>query len=219
MFNHMIDGSMKWIQKRLLKKYQFYPANTTAIVLIDVQNELLGRDSMGVEFTKQVSETIGFKNNLSNLIGFARDKGYQLVYVPYTKTITGQYPTPIHKKLATIISDETTDVFSGLPKEVQPQSNDMIILDRKKLSVFNSTSLAEKLKSEGIEHLVFAGPLVNVSLDSSVRDAVELGFHATLIKDCAAAFTMEEYRAAVDVTFPRFAQTVITFEEFKKSPS
>jgi nicotinamidase-related amidase len=207
------------MQKNLLKKYQFYPANTTAIVLVDVQSDFLNKGGQGTELTNQVSQSIGFRENLLDLLGYARDKGYRLVYVPYTNKITSRYPTPIHEKLASVVSDDETSLFSSLSEGFQPRPKDMVIHDRTKISIFQETVLAEKLESEGIEHLVFAGPLINVGIDSSARDAVQLGFHTTLIKDCVSASTMGEYLSAVDVTFPRFAQTVITLDEFKNSPS
>ena len=87
---------------------------------------------------------------------------------------------------------------------------------RSTLSAFSQTTLHEQLQAAGIEHLVMAGPYANLALDSTVRDGVQLGYHMTFLRDCATAASEAEAQA-VQVTMPRYAQTVIdlsTFESF-----
>ena len=76
------------------------------------------------------------------------------------------------------------------------------------------TDLHEQLQKAEIEHLVLAGPYANLAIDSTVRDAVQLDFHVTVLSDCVSAESASEMQA-VQVTLPRFAQTVIGLKKFE----
>lgn len=221
MFNSVINSSMKWLASIMLRKYRHYPVDQTAVILIDVQGEFLSPESYGWTLTQVVSTKVGFLDNLRELISLSRSKAFPIIYAPYNENINGTFLTPAHRVLKERFeknkeSEEGKEQSINMHLDLQPKEYDQIMSERTGLSIFANTALDKKLRSKGIEHLVFAGPMVNIDIDSSVRDAVELGYHATLISDCVSAFSKDEYDAATKITFPRFCQTVVTLDGFKR---
>jgi len=70
------------------------------------------------------------------------------------------------------------------------------------------------LKQHDVDHVVIAGMVANTCIDTTARYAVELGYHATLIKDGIAAFNWEGKKATVEVNFPRYGHALLSTEEF-----
>jgi len=210
---------MKFLANRTLKTYRRYPANRTALVLVDVQKEFILPKQTGWQAVSQVAETVNFKENMRSLIAFARAQRVDIIFVPYTDNIKPFFETPAHQIMKKHIQVEG-HIAKVTPSElldlsILPTEKDTVIEDRAGLSAFSGSSLQQKLQDKGIEHLVFAGPFINIGLDSSIRDAVEYGFHATLITDCAAATSDTEYKMAKDVTFPRYCQTLLSNKSFQ----
>jgi len=219
MLNNLMSESMKFLANRKLKNYRRYPANRTALVLVDVQKEFLLPEETGWQSVSKVAETVNLKENMRSLIAFARAQGMGIIYIPYTDHIKPIFETPAHQimKGHIQVGGYVSKVLPTglLERSILPTGKDTIIDDRTGLSAFSGSSLHQTLKDKDIEHLVFAGPFINIGLDSSVRDAVEFGYHATLITDCAAATSDIEYKMAKDVTFPRYCQTQLSNKSFQ----
>ncbi len=219
MLNNLMSESMKFLANITQRTYRKYPKNLTALVLVDVQKEFLLPKESGWKSVSKVAETVNYKNNLRSLIAFARTQGISIIYAPYTDKIKPAFETPAHQLMNRHIQvkTDTAKVEPGslaLPY-ILANDNDTIIKDRTGLSAFSGSSLHKKLQAKNIENLIFAGPFINIGLDSSIRDAVEYGYHATLITDCAAATSDTEYEMAKDVTVPRFCQTLLSNKQFQ----
>ena len=190
---------MLMVTKYQMRKYKQYPANSTAVILVNVQNAFL------TEHPKLIVK-------LESLITLARQHSFQVIYSPYGSNTDNQFPTPAQLQMQQQLIDIKNS--SEAPAKLAPLDNDIVIQSRSKLSAFVETNLHSQLKNKGIEHLIFAGPLANITLDSSARDAVELGYHVTILSDCTSAVTLQEEQFATQITFPRFAQTVVKLSDF-----
>jgi len=219
MLNKLMNKTMKHLANKTLKTYGHYPVKRTALILVDVQSEFLSKARSGWQAISKTADSINFKENLSSLISFSRDQGFSIIYAPYTDMVNPVFETPAHEIMKehtqqggkdVQLTSEDSQLISILPTPI-----DAIVKDRSGLSVFSGSSLHKQLQDDGIEHLVFAGSLINIGLDSSVRDAVEYGYHATLITDCSAAMSELEYQMATKVTFPRYCQTLISNQKFQ----
>ncbi|MEH6344272.1 MAG: isochorismatase family cysteine hydrolase [Bermanella sp.] len=218
MLNNLMSESMKFLANLTQKTYRQYPKHLTALVLVDVQKEFLLPVESGWQSVSDVAETVNFKKNMSSLIAFARAQGYDILYAPYTDTIKPTFETPAHQLMKDHIQVRGNEVKVApnlLEQSILPNDKDTIIEDRTGLSAFSGSSLHQKLQDKNIENLIFAGPFINIGLDSSIRDAVEYGYHATLVTDCAAATSNIEYEMAKDTTIPRFCQTLFSNSLFQ----
>jgi nicotinamidase-related amidase len=98
--------------------------------------------------------------------------------------------------------------------DLQMQSGDLEAQQHWVSSGFANTDLDLLLRSRGIDHVVLAGVRANTCVEATGRYAVELGYHAALIKDAIASFSAEDMRATIEVNFPAFGHAVLSTDEF-----
>lgn len=198
MFNKVGNFVMRKSAEFMLKKYAEYPSATTALLLIDVQTAL--------------TENQGIDESLRQLITICRRHGIQIIYSNLDAKAKPVLPVPAQS----VMRDRLNRVPHGdsNPEFAQPKADDIMLPARTTLSAFAGSGLESILHERGIEHVVIAGPFANIGPDSTGRDGVELGFHITMLSDCTSADTPEELKAAVEITWPRFAQTVLTLKDF-----
>jgi nicotinamidase-related amidase len=58
-------------------------------------------------------------------------------------------------------------------------------------NAFRDTQLLTHLKQKGVTHLIIAGMMTHLSVDSTVRAAYDLGFICTVIQDACATRYLE----------------------------
>lgn len=212
MINSTLNRFLAWLANITLKGYNVYPAAKTALVLTDVQAALL--TGAGWESIRAVANTQGFISKLEELIEYCRINSIKIYFVPYNPT-ANQFISPIQVKLNELVTSCPDHYGPGFPAPLSPKKGDIIINDRKGISSFTSNDFKRSLQDEGIEHLLFAGPLTNISIDSSARDGVETDYHVTIVEDCCSGFSMDEYRTAITTTLPRVTHTQSTLDELK----
>ena len=61
------------------------------------------------------------------------------------------------------------------------------------------------------------GLATKTCLESTARDAVEMGYHTTLLTGAVATFSHEEHKAAIEFDYPRIVHVVFTVNEFLAS--
>ncbi len=198
MLNRLLDRVVNSYASFAMRKYRTYPAQTTAILFVNVQGA----------FTTQ---QLGIVPNLKRLLALAREKGFRIVHAPFGG-YSQRYPSPAQTQLTKLLEAQPTG--EAIPLELAPCSGDIVLAARPTLSAFMKTDLHEQLQRAEIEHLVVAGPYANLALDSTVRDAAELGYHVTVVTDCLSTES-DSATKAIQVTLPRYAQTVIDLNTFE----
>lgn len=198
MFNRFMNKMFNAYTSVQLKKYQHYPSATTAILLVNAQNAFLdGQEEL--------------KRELSHLLDMARKYQFLVVHAPFGGS-KQTYPSPAQQKLTHLLQVSVNG--ASAPDELSLREHEIGLEPRSTLSAFHQTQLDHLLKAQEIEHLVVAGPYANLSLDSTVRDGVQLGYHLTVLNGCVSAEREEELKA-FNVTMPRYAQTVIGLDKFE----
>jgi nicotinamidase-related amidase len=71
-----------------------------------------------------------------------------------------------------------------------------------------------ELRIKSIQKLVFAGLTSHTCVEGTGRQATELGYHLTFIRDGVVEFTDEAHLAAIGISYPTFGHEVLTVEEF-----
>ncbi len=212
MINSILNRFMAWVANLTLKGYNIYPVEKTALVLTDVQAAHLTGD--GWESIRSVANAKGFLSKLEELIEYCRKNSIKIYYMPYNPT-DNQFISPIQVKLNELVGRYPDHYGVDFPASLSPKKSDIIINDRRGISTFTSNEFKRSLQDEGIEHLLFAGPLTNISIDSSARDGVETDYHVTIVEDCCSGFSMDEYRSAITTTLPRVTHSQSTLDELK----
>jgi ureidoacrylate peracid hydrolase len=80
--------------------------------------------------------------------------------------------------------------------EIAP-SGDEIVIPKTSSSVFISTNLHYMLGNIGVKHLIVSGVLTDQCVDSTVRDACDLGYLVTLVTDACATQSEERHRSSI----------------------
>src|SRR5215831_12188532 len=81
--------------------------------------------------------------------------------------------------------------------EIKPKDEDHIIIKRRD-SAFQDTELRVWLQSVGINVLVFCGVDTSICVETSIRDAFNLGYDIILISDATASGIKKHYETTLD---------------------
>ena len=116
-----------------------------------------------------------------------------------------------HKRLQLLAPPGSRE--AAFVDEVAPdESRDEIVINKTASGVFSSTNLHYVLKNLGIESLFVVGVYTNECVETTVRDACDLGYLVTVIEDCCATVTPELHAASLATLRDRYAR-IVTFEE------
>ena len=198
MLNTLLNRLLNASIMRQMKDYHSYPAAKTAVVFVDAQQAFLDGQP---EVTDKMAQ----------LQSLARSHKFHLIYAPYGGVLRQNYPSPAQRWMRDVLKSQSK---GGNPaKALVPQKDEIILKKRTALSAFYHSKLAAYLQKTGIEHLVMAGAYANLGLDSTLRDAVQWGYHTTILSDCCGASSPED-AWAVTITAPRYAHLVCRLDEF-----
>ncbi len=83
---------------------------------------------------------------------------------------------------------------------------DEIVINKTASGVFSSTNLHYVLNNLGIESLFVVGVYTNECVETTVRDACDLGYLVTVVEDCCATVTPELHEASLATLRDRYAR-------------
>lgn len=96
-------------------------------------------------------------------------------------------------------------------EEIAPEG-DEIVINKTASGVFSSTNLNYVLNNIGIDALFVAGVYTNECVETTVRDACDLGYLVTVVEDACATVTEELHQASLATLRNRYARIVTTEE-------
>ena len=88
-----------------------------------------------------------------------------------------------------------------------------MVVTKKRISAFAGSDLEYVLRARSIAHLVIGGIATSGVVLSTLRQASDLDFRATVLRDACADTDDEVHRVLLDKVFPRQAR-VITVDEW-----
>ena len=179
---------------------------TTAIVIIDDNNDFLSEGGKLFPAVKTMLESNDVVANINRVIGEARKKNIAVIHVPIAFSPgyeeLGPAPYGIFKavKEAGALQRGT---WGGRVAEVIDLGDDDPVLDGKHSTcAFATTDLEDVLDRRGIKTIALAGLLSNVCIESTMRTAYDSGFEVIALTDCAAALSPEQHDRAVETDWP-----------------
>jgi nicotinamidase-related amidase len=101
--------------------------------------------------------------------------------------------------------------WDELIPELNRQQQD-ITLTKRTWGAFMQTDLEERLKKMGITQVVIAGIATSIGVESTARQAYELGFNVTLAIDAMTDMNLDAHINSVTRIFPRLGETGTTQE-------
>ena len=114
-----------------------------------------------------------------------------------------------HKRLDLLAAPGSKEA-EFLP-EIAPVG-DEIVINKTASGVFSSTNLNYVLRNLGTKSLVVCGVYTNECVDTTVRDACDLGYFVTVVEDACTTVTPELHEASLKTLRDRYARIVTTEE-------
>ncbi len=112
-----------------------------------------------------------------------------------------------HKRLNLLAAPGSRD--ADFLEQVAPKpQRDEIVINKTASGVFSSTNLHYVLNNMGIEALYIVGVYTNECVETTVRDACDLGYLVTLVEDCCASVTPELHEASLATLRDRYARVM-----------
>lgn len=163
----------------------------TALVLVDLQRGILGYPTI-----HPIAEVI---ERAASLARAFRARSLPVVLV----NVAGGAPGRIEQAHR---MGEVPPDFLAFAAELDQQPQDQVVTKRT-WGAFTNTGLEEALRSAGVTQIVIAGVATSVGVESTARQAHELGFNVTLVLDAMTDMSAEAHANSVARIFPRLGET------------
>ncbi len=191
---------------------QLVDLRTTAIIVIDMQNDFCDPNGAGARYGADVSTIQDMIPRMQRFFAGARAVGAQLIFVqcihePSTDSETWLFrhdgvPRP-HCRKGTWGAD-----FCG----VAPQGDEPIVI-KHRYSAFIGTRFDSVLKTLGIKTLIMTGVGTNVCVESTARDGFMLDYNIVFLSDCTATASPGGAHEATLQNMRSFFGTVAALDE------
>ena len=167
---------------------------STALVLIDLQNGILGRQLAPVSAEDLLERGKALAKRF-------RAAGAPVVLVNVKPPLDGP--------------ERRVDEPSALPKVLPTGFADLapglaapgdILITKSTWGAFFRTDLDSDLKRRGVRAIVLGGVATHVGVDTTARQAWELGYELVIARDVTTSLAVEPHEATMQYIFPRIAR-------------
>ncbi len=186
--------------------------NKSALILIGFQNDYFANDGIlhsVIEESAQVSNALGNTIKLLDMRGddFGLVVSTPIIFSPDYRELDN--PVGILKAIVDVGAFQATQPGSQTIPQLE-RFSDLIteIPGKRGLNAFSNTALEETLRKHGIEHVVLAGAVTSICIDSTGRHAADLGFEVSVLSDCTTGRTVFEQNFYCDNVFPLYANVI-----------
>jgi nicotinamidase-related amidase len=195
---------------------------TTAIVLIEYQNDFTTSGGAFHEAVKGVMQANGMLGNTIAMVDKARAAGASIMHVPITFAAgypeLGSHPYGILKGVVENRAFRKGSWGAAIVDALQPKDGDIVIEGKRGLDAFPSTNLEFILRGRDIRTVALAGFLTNCCIESTMRSAYERGFEVITLTDCTATVSDAAQQAALTHDFGMFSHPMTHVEFMEALP-
>jgi nicotinamidase-related amidase len=179
---------------------------TTALLVMDVQNGILGR----------LPDPDSFLDVVERAVSTAREAGAHVGYVRVAFADADLADVPAHSAFAGILADDSTRAAmhadaptTAVHDRVTPRDGDLVVR-KTRVGPFSTTDLAQQLADRGVTTLVLAGLSTSGVVLSTVRHAADHDYRLVVLSDAVTDTDPEVHRVLIEKVIPRQAQVVTT---------
>lgn len=165
----------------------------TALIVVDLQKGIVSLPVAGI------GEVV---KNAAALAAAFRRHGLPVVLVNVAGGAPGRAEQS--RQLANLPAD-----WADLVPELGCQPQDHLVTKRT-WGAFVNTGLEDRLKSLGVTQVVLAGVSTSIGVESTARQAYELGFNVTLATDAMTDLNPDAHLNSTARIFPRLGETGTT---------
>jgi nicotinamidase-related amidase len=168
----------------------------SALILIDLQKGIVGLPT--------AHPTGPVVSRSAALADEFRGRGLTVVLVNVTGVAPGR--TEQARRTGEMPAD-----WAEIVPELNPQPSDLLVTKRT-WGAFMHTDLEAKLRGLGITQVVMAGVATSIGVESTARQAYELGFNVTFATDAMTDLNADAHANSITRIFPRMGETGTTAE-------
>jgi nicotinamidase-related amidase len=168
----------------------------TALIIIDLQKGIVS-----LPLAHPVAEVVG---NARALADAFRSRGLPVVLINVAGAAPGRTEQVRRMK-------EFPAGWTDLIAELGQQPTDLFIT-KYTTGAFAKTRLEQDLRDRSVTQVVLAGISTSSGVESTARQAYELGFHVTLAIDAMTDSSIEAHTHSLSKTFPRLGESGTTQE-------
>lgn len=183
---------------------------TTAVVLIEYQNDFTSEGGVLHGAVSEVMDKTGMLANTRSVAEAARASGATVMHAPITfaegYNEISAHPYGILKGVVDGNAFVKGSWGAAIIDDLAPADGDILIEGKRGLDTFASTNLDFILRSKGITTIALGGFLTNCCVESTMRSGYENGYRVITLTDCLAATSAEEHDNALKYDFPMFSQ-------------
>lgn len=173
----------------------------TALVLIDLQKGIVGRDTKPYP----ASSVVG---NAARLVQKFRSNGMPIFFVH----VGSGNSLPVSVKTdSTFHRGEPPVDWAQFVPELGVREDDLVI-SKHQWGAFYGTELEQQLRRRGIDTIVLGGIATTYGVESTARFAYEYGFNQVFPEDAMTDMSEEAHRAAVEFVLKRVGRVRTTDE-------
>ena len=187
--------------------HEAFDPERTALVVIDMQNYFMKSGAPAcVDAARDVVSTV------NRLASGLRDAGASIFWVQTEAlprgasdwaTVYAIY-SPEKQDARYLHLARGSDGFQLWPALDVRRGDELVTKLRYSAFIQDSSDIERRLRTKGIDTLLFAGVATNVCVESSARDAMMRGFHSVMVSDTLAAPTEEEHAASLTAFYLYF---------------
>ncbi len=190
----------------------------SAFLVLHFQNGVAHPDGVwGKNLYPQVQKN-GSIENTKKALAAARDNGMTVIYVnvawrtgfPELPENTCGLLREAKGKNECLVGSWGAEVI----EELKPRENEAVVINFGS-DGFEGTELDLLLRVKRINNLYFVGQCIEHVVETTVKRAVNMGYVATVLKDCTSGFTDQNYDAMLEI-LPLYS-TLITSSDFVAS--
>lgn len=163
----------------------------TALVVIDLQK--------GIVALPTAHPVGGVIERTRALLDAFRSRGLPVVLV----NVAGGAPGRTQQQVRV---DALPADWTELIAELDRQPGDHLVT-KKTWGAFTGTGLDAHLKAAGVTQIVLAGVATSIGVESTARQAHELGYNVTLAVDAMTDLNADAHANSVERVFPRLGET------------
>ena len=167
---------------------------TPALIVVDLQK--------GIVAGPKAHPADAVVAHASRLAAAFRGRGHPVVLVNVAGGAPGRTETPRP-------SGPRPEGFSDLVDELDAQPGD-ILVTKQRWGAFSEPSLHATLRDRGVTQVVVCGIATSWGVESTARQAHELGYNVALVVDAMTDMSPEAHEHSVERIFPRIGERATT---------
>jgi gluconolactonase len=181
----------------------------SALLVVDLQNDTVGEQGAFASSGAAAFATRhGVIPKVRRLVAAARTAGMPVIFVWHIDEPGHRDSTRNAKLFRDIVDADglVRGTWGVAPVDgLEPQDGDAVV-EKQRMSAFNSTTLDTKLRGLGATTIVVCGAWTNFAIEHTCRDGADHGYRVVLASDGTAATSDEWQHAALSYALTNIAE-------------